>query len=380
MGMTEDEKRNVHDISPEPAPLDSALECRHRLCKSVGRTFSRINDSITDSHDANKGTVASTHTGTSCALILSGGVDTCAILEAASEIGMRFDACITVVIGDESPDEKFASFAAKQHGYAHVHHVVRMTTQDLVKTYLPRTVHLLQTWDGMTIRNSLVISAAFQKASELGMRHVIVGDGADELFGGYSFMWGSEDDVSLWKKKRDDMCRKWTFATTKLASSYDIKSHGPFMEEEFVEWSLNTTRSDCIGERPIKLVLDGESIMHKVGKIVLREAFETCASWRRKDPIEVGSGATVISKDEYWSEELPDDEYEREKQSLLAEGIIIPSKEYIINFRAYVKAFGGIVHPERKRLNLGEGCAGCCFEIGDENFCHLCGAWPAQRK
>lgn len=385
--MTEDEK--IHDANkcqPDTTPLSSsAQECRIRLCKSLKNTLSRINNANLNCeiNDTSTETVSNSHNaGTLRALILSGGVDTCAILEAASDIGMRFDVCITVVIGDESPDEKFAAFAAKQHGYAHVHHVVRMTSQELVKTYLPRAVQLLQTWDGMTIRNSLVISAAFHKAKELGIHHVIVGDGADELFGGYSFMWGSEDDVTLWKKKRDDMCRKWTFATKKLASSYDIRSHGPFMDEEFVEWALaNTARSDCIGERPIKLVLDGESLLHTAGKIVLREAFETCASWRRKDPIEVGSGATVISKDEYWSEELSDGDYQREKERLLTnEGIVIQSKEYMINLWAYIQAFGGICHPEKKRLKIGEGCAGCCFEIGEANFCFICGAWPAQRK
>ncbi len=71
---------------------------------------------------------------TSCALILSGGVDTCARLEATSEIGMRFDTYHGCdVIGDKSPGENFASFAVKQQGYSHAHHVVRMTSQDLVK-------------------------------------------------------------------------------------------------------------------------------------------------------------------------------------------------------------------------------------------------------
>ena len=33
----------------------------------------------------------------------------------------------------------------------------------------------------------------------------LVGDGADELFGGYSFMWGCADDEVLWKERRDSM-------------------------------------------------------------------------------------------------------------------------------------------------------------------------------
>ena len=344
---------------PVSKSTNAVLECKHRLCASV--------ENVSKLVDPQR-----------CAIILSGGVDTCAILEAASSINWKFVAAITVVIGDKSPDEKFAKHAASLHGIPH--YVVEMTAEDLVNEYLPETVKLLQTWDGMTLRNSLVISAACKEARRLGMRDVVVGDGADELFGGYSFMWGMEDDTLQWKKKRDDMCRKWTFSTPKLAQSYGIKAHGPFMDETFVSWALATTREDCIGERPIKLVLEGESIMHKVGKIVLREAFDTCASWRRKDPIEVGSGAAVIANNEFWSEQLSDEKYKEKVTSLEEQGILIRSKEHLINFRSYVKIFGGIRHPEKKRMPLHEGCAGCCFEIGDNNFCSLCGMWPAQRN
>ena len=342
-------------------PYDASLvgECRRRLCSSVEKVSEKTDPK-------------------SCAIILSGGVDTCAILEAAASSGMVFSAAITVVIGDDSPDEPFATHAASQHGIEH--HIVRMTANDLILEYLPATVELLKTWDGMTLRNSLVISAAFKKAKELGMETVVVGDGADELFGGYSFMWGCEDDTSLWKEKRDGIGKKWNFATPKLASKYGIEAHGPFMDENFVAWALTTNREDCIGERPIKLVIDGESIMHAVGKVILREAFETCASWRRKDPIEVGSGASIIAEDDYWAEQLSDDEYTYAKNEFEEQGLILKTKEHMINLRCYLKVFGGLVHLEKKRLPFGEGCAGCCFEIGEENFCHLCGAWPAQRR
>jgi len=334
-------------------------ECRHRLCTSL-QNVSEITDAK------------------SRAIILSGGVDTCAILAAAASIKMKFAVAITVVIGNDSPDEAFAKHAAEQHGIEH--YIVRTTAEDLVEEYLPRTIELLQTWDGMTLRNSLVVSAAFKEAKRLGMDDVIVGDGADELFGGYSFMWGSADDLTLWKEKRDGMCKKWTFATPKLASSYGVKSHGPFMDDDYVAWALTTTRGDCIGEKPIKLTLDSEPIMHAVGKVVLREAFETCASWRRKDPIEVGSGATVIAKDEYWAGQLSDEEYAKAKEEFQELGMVVRTKEHLINLRSYIGVFGGIVHPEKKRMPIGEGCAGCCFDVGDENFCHLCGAWPAQRS
>ncbi|GFH54250.1 hypothetical protein CTEN210_10726 [Chaetoceros tenuissimus] len=202
---------------------DQSKECRDRLCTSMEKISKQIDPRQT-------------------AIILSGGVDTCAILEAAKWIGLKFSLAITVVIGDESPDKDFAIHAASAHNLEH--HVLQITADDLVNDYLPATIRLLKTWDGMTLRNSLVISAAFKEAQRLGMKEVITGDAADELFGGYSFMWGCEDDLTLWKKKRDDMCHSWTFATSQLADFYEITAHQPFMDEDFVAWALTTNRKD----------------------------------------------------------------------------------------------------------------------------------------
>ena len=314
-------------------------------------------------------------------IILSGGVDTCAILAAAKEVGVTFAAGITVLTGDDSPDKDFAIAAAAAHGLAH--HIVYVTAGDLVDTYLPQCAESLHTFDGMTLRNSLVVAAAFRKARELGFKHAIVGDGADELFGGYSFMWGCADDLPLWRQKRDSMCAKWTFATAALAKMHGLRSDGPFLEQSFVSWALaNTGRPECIGSRPIQLVLGGPKLEHATGKLVLREAFATLASWRRKDPIEIGSGITVIGHDPFWAMLISDDAYRAEAAALAARGYVINNKEHLANFRAFEAALGrdGAKHPTRKRLPIGQGCVGCCFDVGTALFCDVCGAYPATRS
>mmetsp|Transcript_33527 Transcript_33527/g.67677 ORF Transcript_33527/g.67677 Transcript_33527/m.67677 type:complete len:358 (+) Transcript_33527:885-1958(+) len=314
-------------------------------------------------------------------LILSGGVDTCAILKAAERIGMTFSGAFTVITSDASPDKGFAEAAAKQHNLSH--QVIRLTSQELVDIYLPICVKLLGCYDGMTLRNSLVVAAAFKVASEAGFTEAIVGDGADELFGGYSFMWGCADDPVKWKEKRDSMCRKWTFATETLGANYGITPHSPYMEPSTVKWALSSTeREDCIGERPIQLVYGGEFKDHMTGKLILREAYDTVSSWRRKDPIEVGSGITVIGHDIYWKDIVTDEEFRQARMNLLKRGFDIKTKEYLVNFRVFEDCFGkdGANVPERKRLGLGKGCVGCCFDVGDEMFCTMCGSYPAQRS
>lgn len=313
-------------------------------------------------------------------IILSGGVDTCAILAACRELGIEFGGALTVVTSDDSPDLGFATACAREHGLTH--HVVRFTADELVDIYLPETIELLKIYDGMVVRNSLVIAAVFKRAAELGFKHAITGDGADELFGGYSFMW-AHVDPKVWKGKRDSMCAKWTFSTDDIAGRYGMEAHSPYTAKKTADWAVaNAGRSDCVGVRPIRLRYGGERRDHETGKLLLREAYDTVSSWRRKDPIEVGSGATVIGKDAFWSDRISDEEFESETKSLRGRGYVIGSKEYLVNFRVWERTFGvdGVKLPGIKRLPIGEGCVGCCVDIGTEKmFCNLCGAYPAQR-
>lgn len=313
-------------------------------------------------------------------IILSGGVDTCAIMAASKKIGMTYAGALTVVTGDDSPDLGFSSACAAEHGLQH--HIVRLEPHELVDQFLPDVIQNLKIYNGMLVRNSLVIAAVFKKAAELGYTDAIVGDGADELFGGYSFMWIAENPVE-WREKRDSMCAAWTFSTQELASMYGMRQHSPYIEPDFVKWAIeNTEREDCIGVRPIRLFYGEDTQDHITGKVILREAYETVSSWRRKDPIEMGSGATVIGHDPYWKDYISDEEFETETAELLARGYRIDRKEQLANYRVFAKCFGpdGENGADMKRLPLGEGCVDCCFDVGDKMFCHMCGAYPAPRS
>lgn len=95
----------------------------------------------------------------------------------------------------------------------------------------------------------------------------LTGDAADELMGGYSFTWRSEDPI--WSEKRAQMCSKWAFCAPTLAEAISrgtvevgdsegapkqsLSVFSPYMHSTFKDWALsNTTKNDCVGEREVR--------------------------------------------------------------------------------------------------------------------------------
>lgn len=84
---------------------------------------------------------------------------------------------------------------------------------------------------------------------------------------------------------------------------------------------------------------------HRTGKIPLREAFpESFSAWRRKDPIEVGSGSTELSTPTFWTDLIAADELESEKKLIAEDGITIRDSEHLWYYREFLKQFPQVCH------------------------------------
>ena len=86
---------------------------------------------------------------------------------------------------------------------------------------------------------------------------------------------------------------------------------------------------------------------HKTGKIPLREAFpESFSAWRRKDPIEVGSGSTELSRPTFWTDLISSEELEGEQKRILEQDAVeIRDSEHLWYYREFLKQFPGVRMP-----------------------------------
>jgi asparagine synthase (glutamine-hydrolysing) len=171
-------------------------------------------------------------------ILLSGGVDTAAVLEANSlmEDRLKIKSAVTVLAGEAS-DRPYASAVALRHDTPH--HLLDVSLLNVLDM-LPFCISTLKTFDGMTLRNSIVIALAMKKAKDIGATIVLTGDGADELLGGesfipfsinmydnmnmfiyiykhigYSYTWGTPDN-DVWVAKRNELALTMNFSTPGL--------------------------------------------------------------------------------------------------------------------------------------------------------------------
>ncbi|GMH45120.1 hypothetical protein BSKO_13077 [Bryopsis sp. KO-2023] len=313
-------------------------------------------------------------------VILSGGVDTAAVVEAIKllndEDGSRYplpDLVVTVFASEDATDRKYAPEVAKAFGVEH--RIIETTCESLIANdeLLDLCVATLETFDGMELRNSLIPALAIKTVvEETGIRRFLTGDGSDELLGGYSFFWGYGDEEFAIRRKA--MVDGMSFSAPKVGAKLGARVVSPYLQKSFIDFGLTLGKADCIGERPIELYPGYPRELHQTGKLCLREAFpESLAAWRRKDPIEVGSGSTLLSKPGFWEAkdvDIPDANQAK---------VVIRDKEHATYFKAFLRCFpSGRVES---KFTGTQPCVGCGHDLYSDKtlFCRTCGAWPARR-
>ncbi len=181
-----------------------------------------------------------------------------------------------------SPDLAAAQSVANHIGT--VHHEVKFTIQEGLDA-IKDVIYQLETYDITTVRASTPMYLMARVIKSMGIKMVLSGEGADELFGGYLYFHKAPNA----KEFHDETVRKLNklhmydcLRANKSLAAWGIEGRVPFLDKEFIEVAMQINPKDKM--------INGE----RMEKWVLRKAFEDMlpesVAWRQKEQFSDGVG------------------------------------------------------------------------------------------
>ena len=211
-----------------------------------------------------------------------------------------------------SPDLKAAKVVSDHIGT--IHHEIIFTIQEGIDS-LRDVIYHLETYDITTVRASTPMYLMARAIKSLGIKMVLSGEGADELFGGYLYFHkapSAEEFHNETVRKLNKLHQYDCLRANKALAAWGIEGRVPFLDKEFIEVAMNINPKDKMINKD------------RIEKWVIRKAFEDYLPdevlWRQKEQFSDGVGYSWIdSLKDLVSKEITDEEME------------LASKKYPIN-------------------------------------------------
>lgn len=185
-----------------------------------------------------------------------------------------------------SPDLAAAQKVADHIGT--VHHEIKFTIQEGLDA-IKDVIYNLETYDITTIRASTPMYLMARVIKSMGIKMVLSGEGADELFGGYLYFHKAPSPKDFHEetvRKLDKLHMYDCLRANKSLAAWGIEGRVPFLDKEFMDVAMRINPKD-------KMITS-----ERMEKWVVRKAFEDylpeSVAWRQKEQFSDGVGYSWI--------------------------------------------------------------------------------------
>ena len=234
------------------------------------------------------------------AVLLSGGLDSSLVSAVAAQyVAKRVEdedktdawwpRLHSFAVGLEgAPDLQAAKKVADMIGT--VHHEIHFTIQEGLDA-IRDVIYHLETYDTTTIRAATPMYLMTRKIKAMGIKMVLSGEGADEIFGGYLYFHKAPNAKEFHEETVRKLDRLHMFdcaRANKATSAWGVEARVPFLDKHFIDVAMRLNPQD-------KMCLDG-----KMEKWILRKAFDNGDTlppevlWRQKEQFGDGVGYSWI--------------------------------------------------------------------------------------
>lgn len=228
-------------------------------------------------------------------VLLSGGLDSSIISAIAAKYSAKRIECDgrqeawwprlhSFAVGlKDAPDLIAARKVAEYIGT--VHHEINYTIQEGIDA-LRDVIYYIETYDVTTVRASTPMYLLARVIKSMGIKMVLSGEGADEIFGGYLYFHKAPSARAFHEETIRKLSKLHLYdclRANKSLCAWGVEGRVPFLDKEFLDVAMEINPKD-------KMITPE----HNIEKWILRKAFEDILPkeivWRQKEQFSDGVG------------------------------------------------------------------------------------------
>ena len=231
-------------------------------------------------------------------VLLSGGLDSSvisAIAEKYSEMRIEDDSRTkaywprlhSFAVGLKgAPDLAKARLVAEHIGT--VHHEINYTIQEGLDA-IRDVIYFIETYDVTTVRASTPMYLLARVIKSMGIKMVLSGEGADEIFGGYLYFHKAPTPKDFHEETVRKLGKLYLYdclRANKSLSAWGVEGRVPFLDKEFLDVAMRTN--------PEAKMCRGDEIEKRIVREAFADMLPAEVAWRQKEQFSDGVGYSWI--------------------------------------------------------------------------------------
>jgi asparagine synthase (glutamine-hydrolysing) len=185
-----------------------------------------------------------------------------------------------------APDLAKARLVAEHIGT--VHHEINYTIQEGLDA-IRDVIYFIETYDVTTVRASTPMYLLARVIKSMGIKMVLSGEGADEIFGGYLYFHKAPSAREFHEETVRKLSKLYMYdclRANKSLSAWGVEGRVPFLDKEFLDVAMRTN--------PTAKMCPGKDIEKRIVRDAFQDMLPDEVVWRQKEQFSDGVGYSWI--------------------------------------------------------------------------------------
>lgn len=169
-----------------------------------------------------------------------------------------------------------------------VHHEINYTIQEGLDA-VRDVIYFIETYDVTTVRASTPMYLLARVIKSMGIKMVLSGEGADEVFGGYLYFHKAPTPQAFHEETVRKLSKLHLYdclRANKSLSAWGVEGRVPFLDKEFLDVAMR--------QNPAAKMCSGTTIEKKIVREAFADMLPEDVAWRQKEQFSDGVGYSWI--------------------------------------------------------------------------------------